>query len=113
VNGYNPVEDALPHAASYHLQQFVEKYLKALLITNRRSFPKTHNLVYLHNLLSDLYEDLSQFSELYENLTPFASNFRYPGHFPSIEKEDALSYYKQSEQFKQTSQHLLFANKKD
>ena len=36
---------------SYHCQQCVEKYLKALLIHRNVDFPRTHDLVVLFNLL--------------------------------------------------------------
>ncbi len=31
----------------FHLQQFVEKYLKAYLFINKQSFPRTHNIPFL------------------------------------------------------------------
>ena len=40
----------------FHVQQCVEKYLKALLISLAMAFPKTHDLVLLFNLAASQCE---------------------------------------------------------
>ena len=40
----------MPYGASFHMQQCVEKYLKALLVYRDQCFPKTHDLVALNDL---------------------------------------------------------------
>ena len=40
----------LIYETTYHAQQCVGKYLKALLVSYRHPFPRTHDLMALHNL---------------------------------------------------------------
>src|SRR4029453_6914324 len=39
-----------PCGATFHAQQCAEKYLKALLVSRRQAFPRTHDVVALHDL---------------------------------------------------------------
>ena len=40
----------LIYGTTFHAQQCVEKYLKALLLSCRQAFPRTHDLIALHDL---------------------------------------------------------------
>jgi len=60
----------------FHLQQAVEKSLKAWLALKRVDYPKTHDLNPLFGLLEDEGEDIELFWSLLE-LNPFAVQFRY------------------------------------
>src|SRR6266851_9756358 len=40
----------LIYGTTFHAQQCVEKYLKALLLSYRQAFPRTHDLIALHDL---------------------------------------------------------------
>jgi HEPN domain-containing protein len=40
----------LSYGVCFHAQQCAEKYLKAVLVAQGQSFPKTHDLLMLHNL---------------------------------------------------------------
>ena len=40
----------LIYGATFHAQQCAEKYLKALLVSRRQAFPRTHDVVALHDL---------------------------------------------------------------
>ncbi len=74
-------------AAGFHLQQMVEKCLKAWLALKRADYPKTHDLSLLLGLLEDQDENIEAFWALLE-LNPFAVQFRYelPGEeFPNFE----------------------------
>ncbi len=60
----------------FHLQQAVEKSVKAYLSKSRISYPFTHELIQLFGLLEKRVEVPPQFDTL-KMLTPFAGGFRY------------------------------------
>jgi HEPN domain-containing protein len=74
--------------AGFHLQQAVEKSLKAWLALKGVDYPGTHDLNPLLGLLEDQDENVELFWSLLE-LNPFAVQFRYelPGEeFPNFEQ---------------------------
>ncbi len=80
-------KDPATDAICFHMQQAVEKYLKAFLIFNNREIRKTHDIAELIEVCKEIdYE----FEYLYEikadKLTLYAVEFRYPGAvlFPSL-----------------------------
>ena len=78
-----------PHmdAAGFHLQQAVEKSLKAWLALKGVDYPKTHDLSLLFGLLEDTGEEIEPFWRLV-GLNPFAVQFRYEiagADFPDFE----------------------------
>ncbi len=80
----NPQADA----AGFHLQQAVEKALKAWLAFKGVDYPKTHDLNPLLGLLEDQGERIEPFWNLLE-LNPFAVQFRYElagEAFPNFEQ---------------------------
>jgi HEPN domain-containing protein len=80
----NPQKDA----AGFHLQQCVEKCLKAWLALRGTDYPKTHDVSLLLGLLEDRDEAVEPFWCLLE-LNPFAVQFRYelPGEdFPNFDR---------------------------
>jgi HEPN domain-containing protein len=66
-----------PTLFGFHAQQAVEKLLKALLSERRVSYPWTHNLKDLINLLTRSGETLPQTPLAITELTAFASVWRY------------------------------------
>lgn len=81
-------EDPQMDAAGFHLQQAVEKSLKAWLALKRVDYPRTHDLNPLLGLLEDQSEDIEPFWSLLE-LNPFAVQFRYElagEAFPNFEQ---------------------------
>jgi len=61
----------------FHVQQCVEKYVKALLIAQGMDVPKSHNLVRLFDLLPvSLRPTLSIEDQV--NITSYATDARYP-----------------------------------
>src|SRR3989339_247545 len=66
-------------AACFHAQQSAEKYLKARLIEAGRSFPKTHDLSALLNLVLPVEPLWEAFREELERLTDLGIEVRYPG----------------------------------
>jgi HEPN domain-containing protein len=69
----------LPAPAVFHVQQAVEKALKALLAWSGVAFRKTHDLRELGEQVSATDASLRDLMVRAERLTPFAWIFRYPG----------------------------------
>lgn len=65
------------HNACYHAQQAAEKSLKALLRNNGISYPKTHDLGTLVDLVRRLDSGFPEFVVEAETLTQFAVEARY------------------------------------
>ncbi len=61
----------------FHAQQAVEKSLKAVLTMRQVSFPRTHNLEELANLVADQGDALPLPPREFRRLNPFAVQFRY------------------------------------
>ena len=62
----------------FHCQQAIEKYLKALLQELSISFPKTHDLEDLLDLLGPHASTLNRLRRRLDALTVFAVEYRYP-----------------------------------
>jgi HEPN domain-containing protein len=80
-------------AAGFHLQQMVEKSLKAWMALKHIDYPKTHDLSLLLRLLEDAGEDIEPFWPLM-GLNPFTVQFRYEvagEDFPDFEKYARLA----------------------
>ena len=72
---------------AFHCQQATEKYLKAMLLFNGIEFDRTHNLIYLLELLSqkiEISEDLFDKAIL---LNGFSVQIRYPDNIIYLTKE--------------------------
>ncbi len=72
-------------SACFHAQQCAEKYLKARLQEADISFPKTHDLTNLLDLLLPVEPCFENLRILLVPLTTHAVNFRYPGEFSTKE----------------------------
>ena len=66
-------------AACFFAQQSMEKYLKARLVEAGVSFPKTHDLETLLDLIVPFEPLWEPFRPALSDLTSFAVAFRYPG----------------------------------
>lgn len=69
-------EEPQTEAVGFHLQQAVEKALKAWLLIVRSDYPKTHDLSHLLSELELLNQPVESYWNLVE-LNPFAVQFRY------------------------------------
>ncbi len=69
----------VPGPICFHAQQCAEKYLKALLVRDRVSFPYTHDLLRLLDLLLQSHPDLARLRPALVQLKPLAAEVRYPG----------------------------------
>jgi HEPN domain-containing protein len=72
----------------FNAQQCVEKYLKALLITQGKEFPKTHDLGELMALLPLRLRPTLDIEDL-DKLTDYATVTRYPGDYEPISLTEA------------------------
>ncbi len=72
----------------FHAQQACEKLLKALISANNRTYPFTHNLEKLADILTDCGETLPATSYDLLSLEPFAVLLRYDlgGHLSASDK---------------------------
>jgi HEPN domain-containing protein len=66
-------------AACFHAQQCAEKYLKACLQEEDRSFGRTHNLSALLELVLPIEPSWENLRPALRALTTFAIGVRYPG----------------------------------
>ena len=72
----------------FHAEQCVEKYLKALLVSQNIDFPKTHNIPELLALVPASIRPVLS-AEEQEQLTEYATVTRYPGEWEPVTREDA------------------------
>lgn len=85
-------------AACFHAQQAIEKALKALLISHRIPFPKTHNLLRLMDLVAAHPPDLEPFRQDFTLINSFAVEFRYPADLDEPTRSEAESAVSIAEQ---------------
>lgn len=81
------VENTNFDAVCFHSQQCIEKLMKALLIKNGITPPKTHDLFQLNLLLSPVCKKWSCRPEDLRYLTRASVDFRYPGE--SADRDEA------------------------
>jgi HEPN domain-containing protein len=75
----------LTYGATFHAQQTVEKYFKALLTALQIPFPRTHDLVALEELCIKAGVIIPINTDRLEMLNGYAVEARYPGALPTIE----------------------------
>ena len=76
----------LIYGATFHAQQCVEKYLKALLLSCRQAFPRTHDLIALHDLCMRNSVNIPVDQDKLERLAAYAVQVRYPGEEPTLDE---------------------------
>lgn len=79
--------DILLATLCFHAQQAAEKSIKAVLVHQGISFPKTHNLKFLLELVSagtSIPPDVTRST----SLTPYAVSMRYPGVFEPVDEQE-------------------------
>jgi HEPN domain-containing protein len=82
-------KDCPTDTVCFHVQQCVEKYLKALLVLNGVEFTRTHQISSLLALVpAQMRPTLSQAEQ--DRLTEYAVTTRYPGDYDPISREEAL-----------------------
>ena len=74
----------LLYGATFHAQQCVEKYLKALLVAHGLVFPRTHDLVALSDLCLQGGITIPVEQDRLDRLAAYAVQVRYPGADPAL-----------------------------
>ena len=85
---------------AFHCQQAVEKYLKALLILQEINFDRSHDLIYLLELLSRKIEIEESLYAKAVSLTGFGIQIRYPNTIIKLSKVDIEAAIRVSEVFR-------------
>jgi len=83
-------EDPVLDAVCFHLQQAVEKYLKAFLAKFLEQIEKTHNIEFLIEQCIQLDSDFSQFEEKFDKIAECGVEIRYPDTFLMFEKDELV-----------------------
>jgi HEPN domain-containing protein len=75
----------VPDVVGFHCQQYIEKYLKALLVFRKLDFPKTHDLIELLEIALKKEPLLEICRPDLRILNSFSVQFRYPGEDATAE----------------------------
>ena len=85
--GISAPEDVLLEGLCFHAQQAAEKALKALFISYKIDFPRTHNIGTLLDLLSEILP-IPESVEESASLTDYAVLTRYPGEMEPVDDDE-------------------------
>ncbi len=83
-------ENQADHVIGFHLQQAVEKALKAVLAERMIEIPRTHDLAYLVELLENLAIEAPEPVASSDWLTPWGVLFRYDDNPDDLDRDRAL-----------------------
>ena len=90
----------VPDVVCNQCQQCIEKYLKALLTRYKMSFPKTHDLMQLEELVAPADAEIRSIHAEFLTLNPYGIDIRYPGLEASLdEAKQALRAMKSARKF--------------
>ena len=73
---------------TFHCQQAVEKYIKAILVFKEIEFDRSHDLIYLLELLSAVFEVTREHYRKAVSLNGFSVQIRYPNKVIKLTKEE-------------------------
>lgn len=76
----------LTYGATFHAQQYAEKYLKALLVSRQQAFPQTHDMIALYDLCLRNSLRVPVDPDQLERLAAYAVQVRYPGEDPTPDR---------------------------
>lgn len=82
-------EGGAPSTACFLSQQMAEKYLKALLVFRKKTFPKVHDLLNLATRLMEIDTDVETIREDLILLNRYYIETRYPGDYPTFSLDEA------------------------
>jgi HEPN domain-containing protein len=85
---------------AFHCQQAAEKYIKAVLFFNRIEFQRSHDLIYLLELLSRNIEINENWYKIAVSLNSFSVQIRYPNTIIKLSKEEIESSIQIAEDFR-------------
>jgi HEPN domain-containing protein len=90
----------------FHLQQGIEKLLKALLECRALEYPPTHNLVILLDLAETEFPELTRFRDWLPGYIPYAVRIRYDEALSPDAEETQLAFDR-AEEFRTVAFRLL------
>lgn len=93
------------NVVAFHVQQVVEKYLKARLEEAALAIPRTHDLLHLLTLVTPVEPLWSSYSAAFSLLVSYAVETRYPGN--SVTKADARHAMNLGRQFRKEARRAL------
>ncbi|MBM2817043.1 MAG: hypothetical protein HW421_3805 [Ignavibacteria bacterium] len=91
----------------FHCQQAVEKYIKAILVFNEIEFERSHDLVYLLELLSGIYEISEDKYKKAVSLNGYSVQIRYPNKIMKLSKEELEEAISISQEFMELTIELI------
>lgn len=80
--------DPVLEAVCFHLQQAVEKYIKAFLSNKLKDIRKTHNLLFLIEQCIKIDKDFKIFEKEFDIISECGVEIRYPDSFLNLEKNE-------------------------
>jgi HEPN domain-containing protein len=95
------------NVACFHAQQASEKFLKAYLVQRNISFPKTHDLEYLLELIEKDNPVLTGMLQEIAHLNQYAVRSRYPGEYIDVTADEAKTALALSETVKDSIEAVL------
>ena len=102
------LKEKIYNMVCFHSQQVAEKLFKSLIASYKKEIPRTHNLIRLHNICEDMYEDKLEIdNEALIFLNDVYIDSRYPADFGILpsgqtgaeEAEKAYAYAKNIDAF--------------
>jgi len=81
-------EDPVLDAVCFHLQQAVEKYLKAFLTIFLKKIERTHNLEFLIEQCIQIDKDFIEYEEKFDQIAECGVEIRYPDTFLIFENDE-------------------------
>lgn len=94
-------QDSVLDAVCFHLQQAVEKYLKAFLINSLKEVKKTHNLEFLLEKCIQQDGDFRRYEEKFDQVSECGVEIRYPDSFIQLDEEELGDCLKLVRQFRE------------
>lgn len=85
---------------AFHCQQATEKYIKAILLFFEIEFERTHNLIYLLELLSKRIDITDELFDKVILLNGFGVQIRYPDHKILLTNEELETSIQISQDFR-------------
>jgi HEPN domain-containing protein len=85
---------------AFHCQQAVEKYIKAILVFYNTEFQRSHDLIYLLDLLSRKIEISDEIYNKAITLNGFSVEIRYPAKKIYLSKEELEFAIKIAQEFR-------------
>lgn len=81
-------EDSVLEAVCFHLQQAVEKYIKAFLSKYSEKIKKTHNLEFLIEQCINIDEEFKEYEEKFDQIAGCGVEVRYPDSFIVLDEDE-------------------------